>query len=757
MRHLRFVTLALAVLAAAGATFAGAAATRSATPTNLRAFLLRPDETGTHVFSRTPAFAWSPVRGARCYEFELATSKAFSQSSLIWSNVQYTVGRHSVCASVPASAPAAPAPTSTTKTTTTTTAAPAASTPSDPAVQSVIPALRVPAVSIDVALPWFTGVPYALYAHVRAITATGATNWSSAFGFNMQWPDIARPIQSKPGLIRWSQVAGATSYQVWYTDVSKVFSTHTNVADEREFYIFHPDASWTATVHWRVRAVRRVFGDIPNGLPAVSFGPWSPVYTASNPPQDTGPLVLREAISDHLSTAKKVARHELQPAMTFTGTSVGGRAYALFRVYVSTDRDCVNVVYRGPVVGSPAYAPRTTGPLKLPADDAAFQLAQTSFLPDTTGSEGPTLGADGFAITTTEAGAADSGGAGSAAAASGSAGTSDVSQLVAGAKVDLPDLNFPTTRYWWTVVPIVILIDPNTSAWKYVDAQVPQDACQSGRVMSFGKESEPVVTAGRTPYIAGLTPKGRLLAVAGKRPVVYGTPLVAWQPTVAAAEYEVQWAKHPYPFNARGSKFTYSTSTLLSLKPGVWFYRVRGLNLGQLRNPYMSWSTPVRVKVAAPKFAVVGGNGQVKIKSTGVSSSSASSPGANSFFLQLAPGWTRTSGGSFYAQYVRDNIREASLSVIHAGGYSSDPRAFLGQAKSELSVFHLKSIALVNLPGGRAVRAVFDLGSNKVQELQYSFLPMSGKTWILTFGATGSSYEARLADFESMARSFRGS
>src|SRR5713101_7088539 len=111
MRHLRVATLALAVLAAAGATFAGAAATRSPAPTNLRGFLLRPDEAGTHVFSRTPAFAWSPVFGARCYEFELATSKAFSQSSLIWSNVQYTVGRHSVCAPVPASTPAAPATT----------------------------------------------------------------------------------------------------------------------------------------------------------------------------------------------------------------------------------------------------------------------------------------------------------------------------------------------------------------------------------------------------------------------------------------------------------------------------------------------------------------------------------------------------------------------------------------------------------------------------------------------------------------------
>ena len=36
----------------------------------------------THTFSRTPAFAWSPVRGAACYEFELATSRSFDGSSV---------------------------------------------------------------------------------------------------------------------------------------------------------------------------------------------------------------------------------------------------------------------------------------------------------------------------------------------------------------------------------------------------------------------------------------------------------------------------------------------------------------------------------------------------------------------------------------------------------------------------------------------------------------------------------------------------
>ena len=42
--------------------------------------------------------------------------------------------------------------------------------------------LRVPAVTIPIALPWMTGRPYALYIRVRAHTPTGVTRWSTPFG-----------------------------------------------------------------------------------------------------------------------------------------------------------------------------------------------------------------------------------------------------------------------------------------------------------------------------------------------------------------------------------------------------------------------------------------------------------------------------------------------------------------------------------------------------------------------------------------------
>jgi hypothetical protein len=566
MRHLRIAVIALTLFAIAGTTFAGAANRSSTSPKNLRAFLLRVDEPVAHVFPRTPAFAWAPVRGARCYQFEIGTSKSFTENSLIWSNVPYVSGHHSSCPSVPA-------------------------------------------ISIDTALPWFTGAPYALYAHVRALTQSGTTKWSAPFGFNVRWTSVPKPMASQPGLVRWTPVEGATRSQVWYQDTgTPLITTNTNVADEREYYTFHGDPTYTASVRWRVRAVRQLFGSIPNGLPAVSYGPWSPVYTATNPAVTATPLALRSAVSDTVTSGSKASAHELMPGLTWSGTTIGDRQYSLFRPYAFTDEDCVNVVYTGAVVGSPAYAPRLSGPLKLPASDAELELAMTTFLPSAT-SEGPTVSADGAKIVTNESSAGDASGAattttsGTTAAAPGSA-TSGTATPETTPKVDLPDLNFPTTRYFWTLVPVLLTVDA-TGALSYVDAEVPQDACAAKRRASFGKESAPVTTAAGTPFVSGLSPAGRLLASVGHKPVVYGTPLIAWQPAKAATSYQVQWSRTMCPWRPAGSKLTSSTSTVLSLKSGKWYYRVRGLNAGALQIPYMAWSNPVQIRVARPTFRIL--------------------------------------------------------------------------------------------------------------------------------------------------------
>ncbi len=571
MRAARFALCALALLGALLAT--SAAAAPPGAPKGLRGFELRPNESSTHTFSRTPAFAWSPVRGASCYEFELATSRSFDGSSVFWSNVSSGAGSGKSCKAVTITAPAA-----------------ADESASDEegadseVVKTRVAPIRIPATSVNLVLPWFTGKPYAVWAHVRAVTTRGATAWSKPFGFNVRWESTPVPQSAKPGLVRWAPVEGATAYDVWYPDIRKVIRTHTNVADQRELYTFHLEDSWWQLVRWRVRPVRQVVGALPNGLPAVSYGPWSPTYATSNPGWAAGKLQLRAAISDVVSTDSKAAAHQLMPAMTFGGdTGIDGREYRLFRAYAFTDRDCVNVVFRGSVVGGPAYAPRVSGPLKLPANQEELDLALAGILPSAKSETAKTYMADGTPLTASE--------------------TSGAEDRV---RVDLPDVDSSSTRYFWTVVPVGIIVAED-GTFTYYDAESPQDACESGRMASFGKESRPVITTSGTPYVSGLSPKGRLLAQAGRRPVVYSTPLIAWRPVVGATAYEVQWSRTKYPWRSRGSALTYATSSVLQLDTGLWYYRIRGLNAAQVGTPAMTWSAPVAVKVVRPTFRISGG------------------------------------------------------------------------------------------------------------------------------------------------------
>ena len=570
MRAARFALVAVAILATTLVT--SAAAGPPGAPKGLRGFELRPNEVSTHSFSRTPAFAWRPVRGASCYEFELATSRTFDGSSVFWSNVAYGAGSGKFCRAVTISAPASADQKSD------------GESAESAIVKTRIAPIRIPATSVNLVLPWFTGKPYALYAHVRAITTRGATAWSKPFGFNVRWESTPVPLVSKPGLVRWAPVEGATAYDVWYPDIRKVIRTHTNVADQRELYTFHLEDSWWQLVRWRVRPVRQVVGALPNGLPAVSYGPWSPTYATTNPAWAAGKLQLRAAVSDAVSTDSKAASHQLMPAMTFGGDlGLDGHEYRLFRAYAFTDRDCVNVVFRGSVVGGPAYAPRISGPLDLPTNQEELDAALGGILPSAKSENAKTYMADGTPVTASE--------------------TWDANDTV---RVDLPDVDTATTRYFWTVVPVGINVDDDGS-FSYYDAESPQDACESGRVASFAKESRPAITTAGTPYVSGLSPKGRLLAQAGRRPVVYSTPLVAWRPVVGATAYEVQWSRSKYPWRARGSALTYATSSVLQLGAGNWYYRVRGLNAAQVGTPAMTWSAPVAVKVVRPTFQISGG------------------------------------------------------------------------------------------------------------------------------------------------------
>ena len=418
-----------------------------------------------------------------------------------------------------------------------------------------------PVIAPDLSLPWITGSPYSLYARVRAIGADGREGaGSTPYGFNMRWRNRPRLLDPQfPGLVRWTPIEGATAYEVWLYGAPQ-FLTTTNVADEREFY-----GSLTApgSVTWRVRAVRELYGTTANGLPRTSYGPWSNVFTNLNPPFQVGELNSVATVSDVISTPANPKVHELTPAFTFTGNYLGSPfpTTDLFHVYVSTDDECANPVYWGAVVASPAYAPR------LPTPPGPFVY----------GKDGPVEMLDGTGVTSVDSGAL-------------------------GGSIDLWDSSWPGGGYYWTVIPLIQGVTP------YRDSQLLQDVCRPGIPgVMFGKIGKPVVTGDSAPYVSGLSPDGKLVSAKSGSQKFYGFPFVAWEPVYGAQEYEVQWSHtlNPWrPASAVAAK-TAATAFALPLTPGRWYYRVRGLNHALPARPEMTWSKPVLVRIAKPKFKIV--------------------------------------------------------------------------------------------------------------------------------------------------------
>jgi hypothetical protein len=533
-----------AVLALGVFTPAAGAAKPLPGPRGLKAFLLRVDEPESlynRTFPRTPAFAWRAVPRAKRYEFELSTSKTFSEGAVVWSSATARVD------------------------------------------------VPTPAISPGVSLPWITGNPYSLYARVRAIAANGKDGvWSAPFGFNMRWRNKPAPLNPQfPGLVRWTPIEGATMYEVWLYGARETFFTTTNVADQREFYTLHTGATWTSSITWRVRAVRKLYGDIPNGLPTTTFGPWSGQYVNLNPPFATGELAQVGTVSDIVSTVAAPQAHELTPGFTFTGNyrSWGSPWFLdttteLFHVYVFTDSECVNRVYTSAIVGSPAYAPRFEHTLALPGSAGAVPAARSEMAKY--GEEGAVVMLDGQVVKSADAGGLGSG------------------------KIDLWDSFWPEGGYYWTVVP-VFMNAPSGDAIEYRDIQLPEDVCRAGSSVRFGKIGKPVVLGdNKAPYISGLSPTGKLVGAKKGSQSFYGYPLVAWEPVYGAHEYEVQWSRTLNPWRPEATPLTTpATAAVLPVKAGRWYYKVRGLNPSLPKKPEMTWSKPVSLRVAKPRFRVI--------------------------------------------------------------------------------------------------------------------------------------------------------
>jgi hypothetical protein len=468
--------LAICVLAAAVCgVLAGSARPAGGAPTGLHAFLLRADEPARTSFARTPSFAWNPVPGADHYEFQLSLSDAFRDNAIVYADGS----------------------------------------------------LKNPVDAPPIALPWISGNPHSLYARVRAVVNGVATPWSASYGFDMAPPTPPTPLPSYPGLLRWTPVEGAVKYEIWFPDANNehVFTT-TNVLDEREFYAFHQTQNWMGTIRWRIRAWRA--DPTPdhgiNNLPATKWGAWSPVYSSTNPAFQGGPIKLLGTVSDVFSDGSDGSpAHRLMPAFLWSGNqTAAGKPAELYRVYVFTDRQCLNPVYASPAVASPAYAPRPFGSIAMPTSDAGIQAARNTYLQPGSEPAAKTFAGDDITINEFQAPAAPttavpgSPGA-SAGSASAPAGTPVSFPDQVGAPIDIWDTDWPRSGYYWTVIPVAVQSPDQLST--SVTGAVVGGAADVPVASTQGFKVGDVVSIGVSPNIDTLpilSVNGTSITLAGK-------------------------------------------------------------------------------------------------------------------------------------------------------------------------------------------------------------------------------------------------
>jgi hypothetical protein len=644
-------------------------------------------------------------------------------------------------------------------------------------------------------------------------------------------------------------------------------------------------------VRWRIRAIRGDYNTRLNGLPITTYGAWSPVYSSVNPPFAVGPLKPLATISDVVSNGSASApAQRLMPAFVYGGNqSFAGVTNELYRVYVYTDRGCLNRVFTGAIVGSPAYAPRESGPLALPQLTGLLTYYRSHYLPDGTDVTSSTW--DGEPVTANEslpgvtptgslpAGAAPAGTTGAttpttpttpapaagttptppATGGAAAAGSGDVTLIKmpdkVGPPIDLWDTDWEHGGgYYWTVVPVVAVVpdaltttivaavkgsdipvanaggflagdtisigsgatlelavvsnvvgnvitvgtapknphfpgEPVTRTvgpLRYTDTELAQDVCAAGRIMRFGKESEPALTASGDLFATGLSPTGKL-ASAGDTPAFYGAPLVAWTSALSAAVYEVQWSKTRVPFKpetdgATGAlgMLTANTSAVLPLTSGTWYYRVRGFDFSlPTGSQAMSWSDSVAIVVTKPTFAIVGGTATIGTTAYRVP--------AGGFSVRVPSSWAgvdrTTARRALKTRPALVAYLGPKLKSLASGGSSLrfvayDPTgstvstALVVQASVDRSSTHstwLKSVtaqaralgssvrcAQVSLAAGPSVRCTYTgKAQGRTEAAVVYFLQHRGGTYSLTFTTTPGNAAAKAPIFTSAARSFR--
>ena len=652
MRFVRIASLLAVALFAATATTSSAGVNA---PTGLHGFLLRADEPQTTSFRRTPSFAWNPVPGARTYQFQLATSSTFRDNGVLYNDNTLTT---------PVAAPTITLPwiTGTPHALYARVRAVLDSTTSPwsdafgfdvipPSPPSPLPSYRgvlrwTPVTGADGYEVWLLDAGKSEFVRTNVLDEREFFSFhdTQSWTGNIRWrvralrgDQFKQRINGMPVAMHgaWSPIYNSTNTALdpavangpikLVGTVSDVFSNGSADSDAHEMM---PAFMWTGNqtnggtseelfrveVFTDKQCLNRVFTSSVIGSPA-----WAPRLNGPlSLPQDNASLIA--ARSGYLGDGKesssytydgaKLEPNEQQPQATPT-TTVPGEV--------------------------PAF-PGTTPPGGTTSDGSGGSTGIT-----VTGNLGPPVSLwdvdwpkAGYYWTVIPVETVGAGNAGTTVAPPGSLkGATTIPVLATtGFRVgDTVSIGFAPNIDSGTIVGMgsgAITISTGTAfnhpvgdqvvrvggSILYIDAELAQDVCQGDathppRVQRVGISSEPSLTSAQAPFATGLSSAGRLTS-AVHTSQFYGQPLIAWTPAFNADIYQVQYSKTKYPFKpeidprTKSKGFmTFSTSDVLPLGPGTWYYRVRGIDFNLPTGvQQMSWSDPEQLVVSKPKFKI---------------------------------------------------------------------------------------------------------------------------------------------------------
>jgi len=312
----------------------------------------------------------------------------------------------------------------------------------------------------------------------------------------------------------------------------------------------------------------------------------------------------------------------------------------------------------------------------------------------------------------------------------------------------------------------------SSGSFEYQDLELPQDVCAAGRVMRFGKESEPSLVASGQLFATGLSSDGRLTS-AVHTTAFYGQPLVSWTPALGAEVYEVQWSKTQYPFTPQPTStgtlglMTSATSVVLPVTPGTWWYRVRGFDYSLPTGAQqMSWSDPAKLVVAPPKFKLVvtptaSKPAAIKTKTKAAASTNGLKTFSGlGFSMGVPSGWSHQTLKDSVASFVYVNAatRTNVVEVSSSGRGTRTMVQWEADLRQELASGSgaTPSAALVTLPAGKAVRLVVTHVVKGVKLVQVQYVVDGGaNAYAFTFTSTAARYAVDASTFAKMIGSLK--